>query len=113
MSSRPSQRKNVSLQLVTFMAAVSGIIFHSAIAVQAMSPSLIDDSAIAQDINSLGITAHQNNLVKQRQLVAQVWLEIDTGQLSLATSPQAPEGSETTGYTNHPVLKPLNQQQQQ
>ncbi|MEL7408391.1 MAG: hypothetical protein AAFN00_15785, partial [Cyanobacteria bacterium J06558_2] len=49
----------------------------------------------------------------QQQLIAQVWSEIDTDQLSLATSPQAPPSSEATRDANLPVLKPLNQQQQQ
>ena len=89
MKSRTSHKKNLSLQLVTLMAAVSTMILRSAIAVRAASiPNFSDDFTIVTDVHSQSSLTSQTLRLKQRQLIAQVWSDLNSEELSLVTSPQ-------------------------
>ncbi|MEO1005444.1 MAG: hypothetical protein AAFW67_06240 [Cyanobacteria bacterium J06638_38] len=118
MKPRSSQKNNLSLQLVTLMAAVSSIVFRSAIAVQAANvPKLTDDLAIAKDINSQSLTT-KALLIEQKQLIAQVWSDLNADELSLATSPQTPANLAPASNLDSLPVTPVtvtqldNQQQQ-
>ena len=75
MKLRTSLKNNLSLQLVTFMAVVFSAVFGTAIQVQAGSNSI-------EDLSTLTNEAVEQSL--EPQLIAQVWTELNTRELSLA-----------------------------
>ena len=79
MKSQASLKKNLSLQLVTFMAAVYSSVFGAIANVRAA------DAPTDLDFPSES-TSSEFISFEQQQLIAQVWSELDTQELSLSTS---------------------------
>ena len=74
MKSRTSQKNNLSLQLITFVAAVSGMVLNTAIA-KVNAQDLVDRASSNQE--------REFNLFGQQELIAQSWTDIDAKELSL------------------------------
>ena len=71
---RTSLKNNLSLQLVSFMAAVFSTVFGTAMQVEAV-PDSIEDLSTPTNDGLLDLT--------EPQLIAQLWSELDTQELSL------------------------------
>ena len=108
MKSRVSL-KNLSLQLVAFMAAVYSSVFGAVANVRAADLPNVND--VSSQLNSSSELT-SSNIVFEEQLIAQVWSELDTQELGLATMEQ---NSDRQFQVSTPQLSidRLNRQQQQ
>ena len=90
MKSQASHKKNLSLQLVTFMAAVYSSVFGAIANVRAAdAPNVNGDLSIVTDLDFPSeLTSSKVISFEQQQLIAQVWSQLDTQELSLSTTEQ-------------------------
>ena len=85
MKPRTSLKYNSSLQLVAFMAAVFSAVFGAAIQVKAASDS-VEDLFTPLNRSLQQRSLRQSSISSEPQLIAQVWSELDTQELSLSTT---------------------------
>ncbi|WP_019508842.1 hypothetical protein [Pleurocapsa sp. PCC 7319] len=102
MKPKISLKNNLSLKLVTFLAAVFSTVFYTA----------IGNAATRQQPK---IKTSQLKLFKQQYLIAQTWSNLDSEQLSLGNSNPQPSNlpSETLIESDELLIDPLDLQQQQ
>ena len=107
MKPKISLKNNLSLQLVTFLAAVFSTVFYTA----------IGNASTRQQpkIKNSKIKNSQLRLFKQQYLIAQTWSDLDSQQLSLGTiNPQSNTlPSETPIESDEILINQLDSQQQQ
>jgi hypothetical protein len=100
MKAKTSQKYNLSLQLVTFMAAVFSIVFYTAI-------------AQAQTRKESSVTSQIPSLFSPPQLIAQTWSDLNSDRLSLAIPNPQTELIDTDLESEDLLIHQLNRKQQQ